>query len=165
MINEVFKTIPFSDGLYEVSNYGRVKSCRKKYEFYLKQWDDINGYKRVGLTINGVYKQCSVHYLVAYVFLSYKGTGIIKNGNSLVIDHIDNNKTNNNLSNLQIITHAENIRKDRKSKESSGVHFDGKKYNAYKYDNGKKLHLGRFNTFTEAKLAVKNEPYLFQFNS
>ncbi len=165
MINEIFKIIDFSDGLYEISNYGRVKSCRKKYEFYLKQWDDINGYKKVGLTINGVYKTWFVHILVTYVFLSHKDYGVIKSGNSLVVDHIDNNKINNHLSNLQIITHTENIRKDRKYKESSGVHFDGKKYNSYKYDNGKKIHLGRFNTFDEAKLAVKTNLYLFQFNS
>ena len=94
-----------------------------------------------------------VHHLVAYVFLNFKASGITY-GNSLIIDHIDNNKTNNNLSNLQVITHKENIRKDRKYKESYGVYFDGKKYDSYKYDNGKKLHLGRFNTFNEAKLCT-----------
>lgn len=79
---------------YEVSNLGRVKG--RNVEF-LSPVTTANGYKQV--VLRG--KIIVVHRLVWIAF-----NGIIKNG--YVINHIDGNKHNNNLCNLEAITYKEN---------------------------------------------------------
>lgn len=61
----------------------------------------IGGYKKVNLTVGGIMKNFKVHILVAKAF------GIYKKG--MQINHIDGNKTNNAISNLECCTRTENI--------------------------------------------------------
>ena len=120
---EIFKDIPNYEGLYQVSNLGRVKSLKRNVicggsfsgfktvnERILKPSKTTHGYFKVGISINGKLKNIDVHRLMANTFLNNK------ENKNLVVDHIDNDKTNNNISNLQLITHRENCSKDRKNK-------------------------------------------------
>jgi hypothetical protein len=78
-MQEIWKAIPEYEGLYEISNLGRVKSleryriiCNRKYlypEKMLKQTDRGNGYLCVGLVKHGKTKLMSVHRLMLIAFV------------------------------------------------------------------------------------------------
>ena len=95
------------ENLYEISNFGRVKSLgnksNHKSEKILKQClSRKNGYLSVSLSKNGKTKSYRVHRLVAEHF--------IPNSNKLFqVNHIDGNKQNNHINNLEWITCKENI--------------------------------------------------------
>lgn len=95
--NEVFKEIENTNGVYFISNCGRVKSYKKYSAVILKPYTNSKGYLRV--SING--KKYFIHRLVAAAYLP-------KEDNKKIIHHKDGNKQNNNLSNLQRATHSEN---------------------------------------------------------
>lgn len=85
-IGEIWKPVRGYDGLYEVSNYGRVRNARTKR--ILKQQLDGKGYLRVGLCKNGIMKTHKVHRLVAETF--------IPNPNNLPqVNHKNEDKTDN----------------------------------------------------------------------
>ena len=69
----------------------------------LKLRKDKDGYLRFNTTINGKHQTILVHRLVAATFLRNRPDG-------LVVDHIDRDKSNNNVSNLRYVSAAENIR-------------------------------------------------------
>ena len=90
---EIWKTTVHDDR-YEVSNNGRVR--RKGKQDCLKiNYNSTGGYGRVGIG--------RVHTIVAYTFLSERPEGFD-------INHIDGNKRNNAVSNLQYVTRSENCR-------------------------------------------------------
>jgi hypothetical protein len=140
-MNEVWKTIPdFED--YMVSNMGNVKSKRK----ILNPFINAHGYCIVSLHNKNGKKQRRVHQLVALCFLDYTFEN-----HSLVIDHVNGIKTDNNLSNLQLVTQREN--KTRSSKNIKTGAFALKNSNKYIsciYINGVNKYLGIFNTEKEA---------------
>lgn len=125
---EVYRpVIGFGNGLYEISNFGNLKSLgnsKSRKEKTIKPGINSRGYMQVTLNVCGIKKNYSIHKLVAMAFL-----GHTPNGHSLVIDHIDGNKLNNNTNNLRIVTNRENtsvcFRKnsDRLSSIFAGVHF------------------------------------------
>ena len=103
MLEEIWKDIPDYEGLYQVSNYGRVKSLHFGKEKLLKPQPNSNGYLRVYLYKEKKQKLKYVHQLVAIAF--------IPNNNPIEkteINHIDENKENNCVNNLCWITHKEN---------------------------------------------------------
>ena len=94
---------------YAVSNTGLVKNIRKDklLAFSIKKCTNTS-YQRVTLFKEGHRNYRSVHQLVARAFLP--------NPNHLPsIDHIDTNGLNNNLSNLEWVTHSTNIRRSFKT--------------------------------------------------
>jgi len=92
MDKEVFKDIDGYEGLYQVSNYGNVKSVRGGY--LLKKETTNKGYLRVNLWKDGKTKHFRVHRLVGIAFIS--------NPNNLPqINHKDCDPSNNNVSNLE----------------------------------------------------------------
>lgn len=86
------------EGLYQVSTLGKVKSLPRHGTYsephILKVSSDGNGYLQVGLCKNSIYKSHKVHRLVA--------TAFIPNPNNLPeVNHRDENKHNNRVSNLE----------------------------------------------------------------
>lgn len=97
-MDEIWKDIKDYEGLYEVSNWGRVKSLPRngtvKYARILKPCTDRCGYLFVGLYKNNKQKNFFIHQLVAQAFLD--------NPNNLPqVNHKDENKQNNNAENLE----------------------------------------------------------------
>ena len=159
MENEFWKDVIGYEGLYEVSNLGRVKSLgnnKSKKEKILKPGLNNAGYLRVVLSKNKIRTNKSVHQLVAESFLNH-----IPNGNNLVVDHINDNKLDNRVENLQIITQRKNAYKTqgKYSSKYKGVHWCNRKYKWVSkiWINGKRKFLGYFVNEQEAAAAYQNE--------
>ena len=90
------------EGLYEVSSDGDVFNVLKNPNIKLKQHID-NGYLSIMLRKDGKQKKHKVHRLVAIAFIENKN-------NYDQINHIDCNKQNNNLSNLEWCTQEQNTK-------------------------------------------------------
>jgi hypothetical protein len=95
---EIWKDIDGYNGLYQVSNEGRIRS---KYKI-LKTRVSNNGYLRVNLYLNTASKTCNVHRLVATTHISNPN-------NYPYVMHLDNDKTNNSAYNLQWGTQSMNM--------------------------------------------------------
>jgi len=150
-MEEIFREIKDYPN-YQVSNLGIVKSLnygRGRKEKLLKPGINTSGYYFVNLYKSGIIKSFSIHQLVAMAFLNHQPLGY-----KLVVNHINFNRTDNRLENLEIVTARENS--NRKHIKSSsrfvGVHFDKikNKWRAYIYINGKIKYLGFFYSEIEA---------------
>ena len=98
---ETWKPIAGYEGLYEVSDLGRIKSLKYGKEKIMKPQKINNGYLLVELYKDGHKKQKYVHRLVADAF--------IQNPNNLeTVNHKDEVKTNNAASNLEWMTKRDN---------------------------------------------------------
>lgn len=97
--NEIWTQIPGYNN-YKISNYGRIVNITNNT---LKRTPlDNNGYPHVNLWEKGKNKTFQVHKL------EYMAFNLEENINNKVVNHIDGDKTNNNLNNLELITYAEN---------------------------------------------------------
>jgi hypothetical protein len=149
MTKESFRFIKNYEN-YMVSDEGRVFSI-KSHKF-LKPILNDRGYYIVFLYSNKIVKKFKVHRLVAIHFLKNPE-------NKKLIDHINNNATDNRLENLRYATSSENnhnarIRKDNTS-GVKGISFECNKYRVRITINNKKKHIGYFKTLEEAKEARK----------
>lgn len=104
MILEIWKSITTYEGLYEVSNLGRVKSLKFGKERILKPQANTNGYLIVALCKNGKAVLKLVSVLVAEAFIPNPK-------NKLVVDHINKVLDDNRVENLQWLTYSENNKK------------------------------------------------------
>lgn len=100
-MREVWKPVQGYESLYSVSNLGRVVG--KKYNRLLKTKETPQGYLQVVLSKYGKPKCFRVHRLVATAFCE-KAEG------KDVVNHIDNNPSNNRADNLEWVTQKENVR-------------------------------------------------------
>ena len=101
MEKEIWKDIDGYEGLYQVSNLGRVKSLHHNKEKILKGSYNSKGYYFVKLCKNGISKSIFVHRLVAQEF--------IPNPDNLpIVNHKDENPRNNNVDNLEWCTQKYN---------------------------------------------------------
>ena len=89
---EIYKDVIDYEGLYKVSNFGNIKNNKDKI---LKSSLYKNGYLMINLCKYGIVKKRLIHQLVAEAFLNHKRCGF-----KLVVNHINFDKTNNNLTNL-----------------------------------------------------------------
>lgn len=148
---EIWKDVKGYEKHYKVSNLGRVKSVKFNKEKVLSKTKLSNGYLKVLLCKNGKSKTKTVHSLVAESFLNHKSNIYI------VVDHINNIKTDNKLSNLQIISQRENSSKDRKNKYSNytGVtfHKNDNKWQSSIVIDGQQIYLGYFKSESRASIA------------
>ena len=110
---EIWKDIENYEGLYQVSNLGRIKGLERSTSFgnnktRIRKSQILKpilnkGYARQKLCKNGKAKCCLIHRLVGYAFMENPY-------NKKTINHKDGNKLNNNVNNLEWNTHRENVR-------------------------------------------------------
>lgn len=109
---EIWKDVKGYEGYYQVSNEGRVGSLNREIEncngnkirrkgIMIKQRHGNRGYRLADLSKNGTTKGFLVQRLVAFNFIDNPR-------NKLEVNHIDENKDNNNDSNLEWVTRVEN---------------------------------------------------------
>lgn len=113
-MEEIWEDIAGYEGLYQVSNFGRIKSLERiifhsdgkktihNERMLCPSFDKFN-YLNVCLTIDKKTKNHKVHRLVCLAFSENKY-------GKRTVNHIDGNKSNNNLSNLEWATDSENIK-------------------------------------------------------
>lgn len=102
-MREIWKDIEGYEGLYQISNLGRVKSFKRYSEGkILKARKVTKGYLQVTLLKNGKGKNKKVHRLVAQAF-------IMNPNNCPQVNHINGNKTDNTVQNLEWVTNKENV--------------------------------------------------------
>lgn len=85
---------------YKITDRGQVWSCES--EQYVKPYDN-GGYQEVDLKFEGVRVKGKLHRLVAHAFLAPPTAGQTE------VNHIDGNRKNNTVENLEWCSHAENI--------------------------------------------------------
>lgn len=93
-MEEVWKDIKGYEGHYQVSSLGRVKSVKFHKERIMKMSIDSDGYVVLHLTRNNTRKNVRVHRLVAEAFIP-------NYSNHPQVNHKDEDKTNNAVSNLE----------------------------------------------------------------
>lgn len=112
---EIWTDIKDYEGYYQVSNIGRVKrlagSPNCKIDRILSPAKDSNGYLFVYLSKNGKQKHYSIHRLVLENFSP------VENMDKLQVNHLDENRQNNVLSNLEWATAQENINYGNRAKK------------------------------------------------
>lgn len=105
---EIWLPVVGYEGLYEISNLGRLKACKKtdskgnrREEFIMKQSVTRCGYCQVQLCKNAVKIKKYIHRLVAHAFIT-------NHENKPQVNHIDGDKQNNCVSNLEWNSLSEN---------------------------------------------------------
>lgn len=116
MEKEIWKDVVGYEGLYQVSNLGRVKSLPKLKKtptttFMTKEIIKIPSICKGYLRVNLMGKNFFVHILVAEAFIGGR--------NGMTVNHIDECKTNNRLCNLEYMSLSDNIRYGTGIKRSS----------------------------------------------
>jgi hypothetical protein len=155
-LSKEFSPIPNSN--YSINEYGEVINNRNKIilnPFFISEYSAVN------ISVNGKRKTCYLHHLVALVFLDYTA----KRG-LMSLNHIDGNKRNPRLDNIELITHRLNSTLTHTSRNRllpTGVTLNpiGKRrYKAQLSYLGKNRYLGMFHTAEEAS-AVYQEAVQF----
>lgn len=119
-MEELWKDIKGYEGLYQVSNTGKVRSLnfnRTKRQKIIKPYKQKNGYMYVCLSKDGKKTLKRIHRLIAETFLIEK----------LDVNHKDGNKANNNVENLELCTRKENIKEAFKLKLSTSNLYNWRK--------------------------------------
>lgn len=118
-MKEIFKDIPGYEGFYQVSDKGSVKALERTYKQFngltgnynyrvypeklMFIEEDKDGYLKTRLSKDGSQKKFFIHRLVALTFIP-------NNQDKPEVNHIDGNKKNNTLANLEWVTTSENQR-------------------------------------------------------
>ena len=106
-IAETWRAVVNYEGIYDVSNHGRARRMVSTTNTFagkiLKPWTSDSGYHRVRLCKNVDQQDMSIHSLVIGAFIGEQPEGE-------EVNHIDGNKLNNNVANLEYITHSGNVR-------------------------------------------------------
>jgi len=107
VMKEEWRPSPIYSEGYSVSNHGRVRSEKKTGGSWVGKIiipaRTQSGYHHLGLCLNGIRSDCRVHRLVAFAFLGDPPTA------SHEVNHMDCNKINNHISNLEWVTKSENL--------------------------------------------------------
>jgi hypothetical protein len=160
METEIWKPIPEYEGFYEASSLGNVRSIDRvvnnqkiKGVMLTKKYYKNDGYYKITLCKNGKREKMCLHQAIAMTFLGHTRCGI----NGLVVDHIDEDKTNNTLSNLQLLTARQNTSKSRKNKSSKyiGPNWEKRfqKWRVTVTHNKRRYKVGYFDDEKEAHIA------------
>lgn len=120
---EEWREIKDFEGLYQVSNFGRVRSLGNKTHsgiHFMKNYTNSLGYVVVTLSKNGKSKPYRLHRLVAEAFLPNPE-------NLYQVNHIDENKENNRVDNLEWCTQEYNNNYGTRNERSAKANTNGKK--------------------------------------
>lgn len=165
---EEWKDIQGYVGNYQVSTFGRIKALpkivknkngfAKKDERILKGTVSNHGY----LVVNLYYapkrkKMFMIHQLVAQEFLNH----FPQTNRKIVIDHKDEDKLNNRLDNLQVITNRENCNRSKKGHSSKyagvSIHRATGKWQANMRIEGQPRYIGIFDNELDAANAYQEK--------
>lgn len=117
-MEEEWRNVIGGEGSYIVSSLGKIISLERKTTCFYKNgrtttlpvhkkdmiyYIDPDGYERCHLKLDGIKKTLAVHRIVAIAFIPNPE-------NKPLINHIDGNKSNNNIENLEWVTASENTR-------------------------------------------------------
>lgn len=167
---EEWKDIRGYEGIYQVSDKGRVRSFRVKDGYVGFKLSDTpklislipngNGYLYVSLVKDGKRTNHYVHRMVAEAFI-----GPIPKGH--VINHIDYDKANNSAENLEIVTQKDNVlysaHKMRRPKKRTGDYYIRYREKNNSYEVTVRLrHVGTYKTIEEARKA--RDEYINKIN-
>jgi hypothetical protein len=130
--NESFKDYKY----YEISNYGRLKyKIQSKYKITLGA-TSADGYKIIRLNTDGNIFLTTIHRLVAILFIPNPE-------NKSYVNHIDGNRENNNISNLEWTTPSEN------SQHAHDTGLNSSKKSIYQLDENNKI-INEFESLVKA---------------
>jgi hypothetical protein len=170
MKNEIWKDVPGYEGYYAVSDQGRLKSLsrtittkqgeRKVKGSIRKLASTPNGYLIVVLSKGGHNKTRHVHKLVAEAFLGHTPCG-----HKEVVDHINEDRSDNRLENLRLTTQRENLTRNKKGKYSKypGVSKYQDRWISQIFFDGTPYSIGYFDKEQQAANAYQEA--LFLYNS
>lgn len=165
---ELWKDVKGYEGFYQVSNEGKVR-CLKYWNHITKDWSSVNryvkptdngnGYKIVGLSVHGIRKNHYVHRMVAEAFLVHPY------GKDYV-NHIDHNRGNNNVENLEWCTQKENVLHSVPRMKAFKNHKENKSGERYIIARGEKFRViikqKEYGLFKDLKEAIKRRDYILQ---
>ena len=148
---EIWKDIENYEGVYSVSNHGRVK--RISSGRILKNSINSTGYNQVALSVRSKVKHYCVHRLVALAFITNSGNGFFTD-----VNHKDEIKTNNFYLNLEWVTKRQNKNYSVNKRSSSahpGVswHKRGRKWVSKITFKNKSIYLGVYSLEEDAAKA------------
>jgi hypothetical protein len=172
-MEEIWKPVVGYEGYYEVSNIGRVRSVKRIIvrsngspmnvpekilkPCLCKRSKNCIGYYGVNLHRLGAGKSRDIHRMVAEAFMEYFDK-------TKMVDHIDQNSQNNNISNLRMATPSENLMNAKRGKTRylKGASKVGNRWRARLCLNKNKeirknIHLGYFDTEQEAHEAYRKK--------
>lgn len=154
-MEEFWKEIEGYNGDYHISNLGRIISYKKKHPRVLI-FKEKYGYHQIQLTNEFGIKYHRINRLVAHHFIESIPEGML-------VNHIDMNRKNNEVSNLEIVSHRENVIHGWRSRDKSSIYTGVSKVNRKKKPwaariqvDKKVLSLGHYKTELEAYQARIN---------
>jgi hypothetical protein len=170
-IEEIWVPVTGFEEVYRVSNFGEIKSINRKIYrkickgfilqkgIILKQSKNADGYPTVTL-----YKDCGKRKMPMQVYLIvfWSFNKNVQKLKGFEVDHIDNDKMNSALSNLQYIKSRYNSSKrsinHKKSSIFTGVSWakEKRKWQAHIRIKGKSTYLGRYENEIDAAIAYQN---------
>ena len=143
---EEFRDVKGYEGIYQVSDLGRVKSLPNKVRFSERIFtptQSTGGYLKIILSKDGKKKTRNIHQLVAEAFLNHKPCG-----HKLIVNHINFNRQDNRLENLELDTQRNNTNQKhlKSTSEYTGVSWmkTSNKWISSIRINGKLKYLGLF---------------------
>lgn len=148
-MEEIWKDLTNYVDVYEISNFGNIRSLERVCNNRLlkakplKQSICSAGYKTILLSNNGIKKRYLVHRLVMSCFYG---------SSKLTVNHIDGNKLNNHIDNLEYLTQRENSNHYYKNKTHNIRKTSSNKYRVEIRVNGK---VKSFGTHDNIKIAIK----------
>jgi len=144
---EEYRDIKGYEGVYQVSNIGNVRRFYAGIKSFrmMKPINHSGGYSRLKLRNKGNDKDVYIHRLVAEAFIEKSGE---------VVNHLDGNKKNNHLSNLEVCSQRENVthafQKRKMHSSFAGVSKFENKWRSDFFVNGKRTKTFGFNCETAA---------------
>jgi hypothetical protein len=154
---EIWKTIDGYEN-YQVSNFGNVRSLNYRRSLLtkvLKATINSRGYYNINLYLDGVPNRRQVHQLVAIAFLSHTPCGF-----EFVVNHKNFIKTDNRLTNLEIVSNRENcnLKHIKSTSKYVGVYWNKrlKKWQSQIQIKRKLIYLGLYKDELDAHNAYQN---------